>query len=357
MKTLVRVGLVAGCISSLTVLTWADDLSPGVMEPEGRDTSVFDLLTEEEKTPAPATPSSVNSPLDSPAPVATAPLPAPVPQAPDDKPTYERWASDPLSNPELSPSENPLSRDAEAAANAPTQELKTPESAPEPIERAKEHVVETDRVLDVPTQAVEAYEKARQEHVWKQSEPDWSFNLTLAPRAFRNADLRAPVSTSVVESKPRLTGVVLGGERVVMHNAGQIGVGGEFGFYGNTPRNQFGGLLTAVTTIGPFATYRGQFFPRQIVVPSIKAGVDLARVSYTYVTTRVRAIRAIPRFELGVLVYLNFLEPSSAGLMQSNYSVKRTYLAAWYSFATDSSKELVDLSESGAWRAGFRFEF
>lgn len=280
----------------------------------------------------------------------------------DDVPALEEKPAPP----ELSSSvSEQVSEQASEPAAVPIDEPSHPvlsapaphESQPSRVDTKKLSKRERERILESPTQQVEVYEKARRDHVWEQSRPDWSFNLGLAPRAFRNADLRVPLTQANNEGKPRLTGILMGGERVLMHSYGQLAVGGEFGMFGNTRRNRFAGLLSAVMTLGPYVQYEGAFFARQIVVPAIKAGYEVARINYSFAGKRVRDIRAMPRLDLGLLIYLNFLEPRSAGLMQSNYGIKRTYLSAYYSLASDPSKKDIDLTERGSYRVGFRFEF
>lgn len=304
-------------------------------------------------------------------PVAAPPVSAPAPFEPEnltpasnpsdvpdeDAELPEPEVSDPQAESELAPSDAEDTPDDSIPAAVAIEETPAPPVAPRAADPRALSRRERERILESPTQQVELYEKARRDHVWDSSRPDWSFNLGLAPRAFRNADLRVPLSQADNEGKPRLTGILLGGERVLMHSYGQLAVGGEFGMFGNTHRNRFSGLLSAIMTLGPYVQYEGQFFARQIVVPAVKAGYEVARINYSFSGNKVQDIRALPRLDLGLLIYLNFLEPRSAGLMQSNYGIKRTYLSAYYSLASDPSKKDIDLTERGAYRVGFRFEF
>lgn len=216
---------------------------------------------------------------------------------------------------------------------------------------------EREKTLATPTRSVELYEKARRDHMWERSRPSWSANLGIAPRAFGRADLRVPLSNAGNDANPTLTGLLFAGERVLMTNYGQLQVGGEFGYFGAPHRDNFSNLFGAIMTLEPYLQYEGLYVPRQIVAPTIKAGYEFARINYSYKDNKVNDVRAIPRLDLGLLVYLNFFEPSAAGYMEGNYDVKRTYLAAYYTLSSDPSQKDIDLSDRGAWRLGFRFEF
>lgn len=359
--------LALGAPSALWGAGPTTDLEPEVMEPQDTlpvESPVFEMLQNEPEPPAKP---GQAAPLIEEESQAIAPAP-PAPIVEVEAPAYDRWASDPLGAPGNRSDDNALSRDVRPQAqessealseeSTPLEETKpTPAlAAPAPTTKSEKNA-KRDEILENPTRSIETYEKVRRDYVWEKSEPDWGFNLGIAPRAYRNADLRVPINGAPNEGKPRLTGILAGGERVLLHNAGHLSLGGEFGMFGNTPRNQFSGLLTAVLTLGPYISYRGQFFTRQLIVPTIKVGYEAVRVNYAYAGNKVKDLRTAPRIDLGFLVYLNFLEPSSAGLMQSNYGIKRTYLMALYSMAPDSSKKDVNLTESGAIRAGFRFEF
>ena len=107
---------------------------------------------------------------------------------------------------------------------------------------------------------------------------------------------------------------------------------------------------------GPYLLYQLQFIERQIIVPVGRVEYESVMQNYAYEGGTNKAIAQLLRADVGAMIYLNFMEPRSAGQMSSNYGIKRTYLIATITTATDRTKKNFDLSER-AWRAGFRFEY
>lgn len=208
-----------------------------------------------------------------------------------------------------------------------------------------------------PTRSVDEYERMRKLQLHRSSLPQYSVNLTLEPMAFSKVDLRSPTTVGDVQTNPKLFGVLLGFDYSLIKSPtfgiGMLGI--DAGIYGSTVKDPYSGLTTAFITASPHVQYEGLFFPKQWVVPTVKLDLDLLRYNYSLEDQKVVGYRVMPRFEVGLLVFLNLFEPSAAGQMQQNYSVRRTYLSGYYSVATDSSKEGFDLSES-TFRVGLRFE-
>lgn len=300
-----------------------DDISPGVMAPQ-------------DEVPLP--------------PLSTAPT---MPDLSDPDPVA---ASSPEPQPVVAPEPTP---EPETTALPTESAPPVAEQAPPPV--VEEPVAPVETELDYtqisPTASTEAYKKALKRNHDKHSIPSWSFNFTGAPFAFRKTDIRTGSTAGGIQKKPKLYGVLLSGERMLIKSLGILSVGLEGGLYtsfGNDPA--FEGLSFGFMSAGAYAMYQFHYVDRQWFVPFIKAQEEGIRHAYRLSGQRISGINVLTRFEAGLLFFLNFLEPSSAGDMYSVYGVKRTYFSASYTLATDSTRKDFDMSEA-TYRAGVRFEF
>jgi hypothetical protein len=251
----------------------------------------------------------------------------------------------------------------EAEPEKKTEEIPPPAAASDVVispearkEAANASREEREKALSSPTGNFEEYEAARQELIQRSSTPKWAMNLNMEPRAFRTVDLTAPTGVNTGQPNPDLFGVFISGERVFFNRGGLLSAGAEIGLYGSTTSGPYSGLATGFFSGGPLLQYQGVYVPRQIVAPTIRTELECVRYNYKVSNVPVSGFVAMPRIDLGLLVFLNSLEPSAAGQMQANYGIKRTYVGFYYSISKDSSKSSLDLSEH-EWRAGLRFEF
>ncbi|MEW6057851.1 MAG: hypothetical protein AB1540_14680 [Bdellovibrionota bacterium] len=317
------------------------------------DFGAFNPIPEEPKkealkpppTPAPSIDPEILKQLEEvaePQQPSTAPGPSvPAPVAPAPQETAET-AAQPMPTQEQASDERPVSESSNENPN-------------------KDQINE--RVLESPTQSVEAYEKERRKLLTLSEMPDWGMTLNFAYRAFSNADLRVSnTSVGLGEiAKPRLSGLHFGFEKIFLRSLGYLALGAELGGYGSPPRNRFDGLLLAFQSAGPYVMYQANYFSRQWLVPALRAQYEIVRYSYTFLegpdqqSRRIRGLSMLPRLDIGLLLFLNIFEPTSAGGMKSSWGVKRTYLGAFYSIAQDSKKKNFNLSENGL-RVGLRFE-
>lgn len=213
-----------------------------------------------------------------------------------------------------------------------------------------------DPALQTPTRSVEDYERARMDRLHRLSIPSYSVNLTLAPKAFRDADLRSPGKGGFDQSRPTLFGVLLGYDRTLFNHPGLLMIGLDAGVYTSATNDPFSGLKFGIQSAAPHILYEAALIPRQWVVPIVKFDYEFVHYGYTFQNHNITGFKQLPRIDLGVLIFLNFLEPSSAAQMSSNYGIKRTYLAGYYTLANDSqNKTDFDMSEH-TFRIGLRFE-
>lgn len=250
---------------------------------------------------------------------------------------------------EVAPSPEPV---APPIAETPAPVV---EAAPLAVEAQPDP--ETDYSQLSPTAQTEAYQKALKKKSVRQGVPYWSFNMTAAPFAFRDTELRVGSSIATIQKKPRLIGALFSGERMLLRSLGLLSIGVEGGVYPAINKDPaFSGLEFGFFSAGAYAMYQFNYINNQWVVPFIKIQQEGIRHAYRVGAQRVSGINILTRIEAGLLVYLNFIEPGAAGDMYSFHGIKRTYLVGSYTSATDSTKKDFDMSES-TYRGGLRFEF
>ncbi|MBI2607199.1 MAG: hypothetical protein HYW49_14080 [Deltaproteobacteria bacterium] len=235
-----------------------------------------------------------------------------------------------------------------------------PAAAPEP--ETPSAVAIDDADLPSPTANFEVYEEARLNRYRRLRIPRWSFNLTIEPRAFADTDFRKPTPTALpvgrvpTQVNPAMHGVLVSGERMLFRGAGVLAFGLEGGIYASKPEDGYEKLPLAMISAGPYLFYQLQLVERQFLVPIGRIEYESVMQNYAYEGGKNNAITQLLRADAGAMIYLNFMEPRSAGQMSANYGIKRTYLTATITTATDRAKKNIDLSER-TWRAGFRFEY
>jgi len=229
-------------------------------------------------------------------------------------------------------------------------------SEDKPKDPAREEQMEA--ILANPTRSVEEYEAARKELLYKQSVPNWAFNITISPRAFRDTNFRViPGGVNIGSTQPKLIGVLLSGERIFFKSAGLASIGIEVGTYRSGKKDNFEKLgFDSFLVGGPYAQYEAVFLRRQWVVPVARAGYEFLRYNYEFLGNKNRGVSQIMRFDIGLLFFLNMLEPSSSGQLLGNYGIKRTYLAATYTIANDRTSGGPDFGDK-SFRVGVRFEY
>ena len=244
--------------------------------------------------------------------------------------------------------------DSMREAEAPLELQKT-EQHKNASEDAKEEQVQD--VLDNPSRSVDEYERVRKDRLHQTTIMKYSLNVTLEPAAFSKIDLRipAPGSTAAGATNPGLFGVMIGYDLTVFKAAGIAMVGIEGGLYASTQSDPYSGLMFGFMAVRPNVRYEAAFLPKQWVVPTAGFGMEMLRYNYSVTNQHVSGFKTMPRFDVGLLFFLNVLEPSSAADMDTNWGIKKTYLSAFYSVANDTSKKDFNMSEN-QWRFGFRFE-
>ncbi len=244
----------------------------------------------------------------------------------------------------LSPVEPEMAPAAEVPLTVPQESNKKPADSSE-----------VDDVLENPTRSIDEYERVRKDRLHQTTITSSSFNLTLAPAAFGKIDLRAPTKGGADQINPGLLGIMLGYDLAVFRHAGIAMVGLEGGIYASTQNDPYSGLMFGFMSLRPNVRYEAAFLPKQWVVPTIGAGLELLRYAYTFQNAHVGGFKTMPRIDIGALFFLNILEPNSAADMDANWGIRKTYLAAYYSVSNDTSKRDFNMSEN-TWRVGFRFE-
>ncbi len=215
---------------------------------------------------------------------------------------------------------------------------------------------EEEKVLDNPSTNPELYEKTRMQKLFKDRIPTWSLGFSVLPFALRNTDFRSGAKST---ANIKMSGISLYGDYVLLNRFGVFSVGAELADYISIPaqKESFEQLFPApILSLGPYASYQFNYWYNQWVAPTVKGGMDFVYYSYKYQSKEVKGNRFIPKFEAGFLVFLNFLEPSSAGNLETNFDIRRTYLSATYAVAMDSAKTDIDLSDA-TYKLGVRFEF
>lgn len=213
-----------------------------------------------------------------------------------------------------------------------------------------------EEILDHPSRDVEQYDLVRKKFIHFSSQPDWSVSFAVTPLAFRSSEFRAP---KAIGPRVNFVGFHLSGERIFTKNIGLLSAGGEISFFGNAPaeRNFFARLFPfAMISGGPYLAYQFTYFRKQWVSPIIRGGLDFFHHDYVYAGNRISGSHEVARIDVGLLIFLNIIEPDAAGQMMSNWNIKRTYLAGFFTIARDLKPADFDLSERN-FKIGFRFEF
>lgn len=322
-------------------------LAPEIMEPEPP-------APIEDAPPTAVTPPSAELTDEPPLPEPTISDPKPA-----DTTTSELKAEAvPVTEPAVEePAAKPVVDTAEAEVPAPAAPVAEEVAAEPEVSKPQPPINPSDAAaLDSPTRSYEEYERARDRNLHVKTLPRYSINFTVAPKAFAKADLRAPTRGGFDQTDPNLYGILLGYEHTFFKVGGVFMAGIDGGIYGSTLKDPYSNLLAGFQALTPHLHYQALFMPRQWVVPSLKAGYEFLRYSYMFQNKPVKGFKTFPRFDLGLMIFLNLLEPSAAGQMHGNYGIKRTYLTGYYSVAIDSSKTDFDLSEN-TWRVGLRFEY
>lgn len=229
--------------------------------------------------------------------------------------------------------------------------------APKAFSQAEQ---EREQILASPTQHLEAYEELRRERLFKSLLPDWSFELNFEPTALSSADLKAGrlSDAAAVEGTPFLSGAFLSFERMVFRHGGLFSLGAELGTFFNTSGaiGNFSNISPGLYSGTPYVQYQAHFLIDQWIVPTVRAGYQTIYYHYKFFDEWITGRTSMPRIDFGAMLFLNMLDPDSAGSMNSEWGLKRCYLTVFYSIAADGTQKDFDLSDH-ALRAGLRFEF
>lgn len=232
---------------------------------------------------------------------------------------------------------------------------KTEEPSPAAQASSPKSSDEIDDVLENPSRSIEEYERVRKDRLHQTTIMKYSFNLTLEPRAFSQIDLRAPTKAGFDQINPGLLGIMFGYDHSILRKGGITMLGLEGGIYASTQNDPYSGLMFGFMSLHPNIRYEAAYLPKQWVVPTVGAGMEFLRYAYTFQNKHIGGFKTMPRFDIGALIFLNLLEPTSAADMESNWGVKKTYLSLCYSVSNDTGKRDFNMSDS-QWRFGFRFE-
>ncbi len=263
---------------------------------------------------------------------------------------------------------SPAEKIPESNLKSDEEKVKTSSSESLSIEHPSEIVTppantlrSEEEILESPTQFVDEYEKIRKKKLHKDAEPGASFNFTYAPYPFLKTEFRVPSirirdSFLDLQSNPRFFGIFLGKEYFLIKKLGVLGVGLEGGVYATTMRESFRKHLPGFFAVTPYLQYQFNYWFKQVVVPTVKAGFEGIYYDYLFSNVRVRGMHGLVRIDMGVMLNLHALEEEAAKQMQYNYGIKRMFLAGFFTKAIDiSTIQHFDLSETSL-RFGLRFE-
>ncbi|MGE4232276.1 MAG: hypothetical protein AB7F43_03005 [Bacteriovoracia bacterium] len=212
-----------------------------------------------------------------------------------------------------------------------------------------------------PTENPEEYERERLAGREEKRVPHWALGFSVQPNAFHSTDLRVPrpdpTSNAFKDASPPLLGLHVQGERFLFQKIGVVSVGAELGIYGWQHSPPFDGSILPVYFYSgeAFVHYQFLFLHNQWVVPSVRAGIEGLRYNYIYNLNRVNGLRAIYRYDLGLMIFLNVIEPKAAESAFSSFGIKRMYLTGYYTITDEETRVPIDLREHG-FRVGLRFE-
>ena len=166
--------------------------------------------------------------------------------------------------------------------------------------------------LPSPTKSIETYEDARNERIKQTGIPDWAVSAGTELAPFGKADFRIPNPTASSsrfrDGNPEMTGILVSLERFLIRDYGMLSVGVDGGAYVSKAKEPFDKMKPAIWSFAPTAHYELVFMHRQILVPSVRFNYQFLRYSYTYHSQTVKGIKRYPRIDIGMLLYLNFLE-------------------------------------------------
>jgi hypothetical protein len=214
-----------------------------------------------------------------------------------------------------------------------------------------------EEILRSPTKSIETYEEIRKNRLIRQADTNWSFNVTLAPNAFKGTEFRQTLTGPILSGeRPFFIGVLFSTDYYLIKQIGYFSLGVEAGLYSSQPTNRFGTLLATFQSAGPYAQYQFRYFERQWLVPTIRAKYEWVHYNYSFSDNHMSDARVIPRLDLGGLIFLNVIEPSSTANISNDFGIKKVYFGVYYTIAQDKKIKHFDLSER-AFRGVLRFEF
>ncbi len=284
------------------------------------------------------------------------------------KVTAPKPPKDPLADPmdlPLTPlSPEPITEPIDSgAAKALQSDITPPESAliPEPAPSPTPATVTPSFSSDPETATInspEKYEEARLRQSQEMRTPHWAFQLWVSPLAHKRTEWRAaPYSGGAAVKNARMLDLILQGEKFLLRRNGMLSIGANVELMGQRSNNDFEKTLPAVYGVGVVSQYQFHYIHGQWVVPFIEVGATELRYNYVFAGSRIKGFKTTGHADVGLSIFLNFLEPSSAGDMYGNYGVRRTYLNASFGVTRDGQKSRhFDLSEEN-FKVGLRFEF
>jgi hypothetical protein len=230
------------------------------------------------------------------------------------------------------------------------------ETAPEEVDHQKnkrsESEVPSPPMASAPASSLRTLSERRKDNQMHK----WSVGVNFSRDAYRLADWRAAPTTLAKIRSPRFLSLLLQVEKPFFYEWGVWSAYADAGVAGNMKKDGFDHLAPAMYILGLGGSYRARFIPRQWVVPYVRGGAEGLRYAYHFSNNRIHGYRVMPRLEGGLELFLNILDPSSAGEMYGNYSATRSYLGVGYSITNDSSKKDFNLSDR-ALRFSIRVEF
>ncbi len=252
--------------------------------------------------------------------------------------------------------EQPAEQPTEPIADSSSDHPLTAGSEPTPS------LSESDE-LPSPTAHYEEYETERFKRLNRINDPTWSANFTYEHHAFPTTDFKKPTNPIGLQPgklpssvNPIFRGFLLSGERMLTKKAGILSFGIEGGLYAAKEEDGYSKLPIGLIPAAAYLQYQFRYIDKQWIVPTVKAEYEAIMQNYQYEGNSNKGLNQLTRVDAGALIFLNFMDPWSAGEMNASYGVKRTYLTATFSYSKDLTKKTFDLSEKN-WRVGFRFEY
>jgi hypothetical protein len=236
-------------------------------------------------------------------------------------PIKNAQAVDSLPAPDAEPNAEPnLDAPLNAGQEAPIPEEQSPVEPLKELQPEEPRIAE--RVESAPTPSSVAEIDPR-EPAYTRVRPTWGHQLNYGASGFGQDSKILGARRSFM----RAFNLETEWQPESLQGAGIIGIGGALSMYAELPEREVARYPYDIWSVGLQARYQFRYFRQQPLVPYLAAGAHY--LSYQVVRNGAGKI-PITHFAPGVMVLLNWFEPSAAAAFYGNYGVTRSYLVAEY---------------------------